>query len=637
MASGHSHSWHVEFAREYAGQYQFVQILPHQSHLPVGIPRDHQARRPALHPIPIPAPIIDEGYSSPRAATDLSVGIIGAGAAGLYIAMILDDLGISYKILEASTHAGGRVPTHRFANIGNNNKWNYFDPGAMRFPENFVMRRVFNLMRERLKIGDKLLPYYFTDIDKNQVLLYNGIRRSQREIDDDPGRDWFDDVPRVPIEFVKEGWKVWVSLCTEPFKAALRENWGKGWALLMKYDHHSTRSFMASAIHDDPIQKEAYPQAAINWLERMNGGTGAFDMAFSQMVLGDLAFNSPLSAVLDHGDDLKQQWFCIEGGSHVIIEAMLAKIKTKPTFSSRVTRIEPTDDAAPMKVTYTHDKATSSPQDAQFDYVLSTLSMGANRLVDLDSTNLTDGQKESMRTFAYASAIKIGLQFKSRWWEKDCGIKGGLTKTDRILRQVVYPSYGIDDPTGDAVLIASYCTSQDSQRLGTLMSGPNSTDEKLLIDLVLRELAILHDVELSLLQDQLVDFWAKDWYADRFTNGAWASFGPTQFQLLYPSWGQPTAGGRLIFAGEALSEVHGWIEGALRSGYWAVYKMLRAAQLHKELERLRKRWGLKEESEDDENDPFCRLMDKQVLYGAIFSAEEDAEKAKEKIAARLKL
>jgi len=92
----------------------------------------------------------------------------------------------------------------------------------------------------------------------NQILLYNTVRHLRREIDAGGERDWFHDVPRVPWEFVKAGWSVWVAQCTKPFKDALAENWEEGWKLLMKYDHHSTRSFMASEFRDGPIQKEAY-------------------------------------------------------------------------------------------------------------------------------------------------------------------------------------------------------------------------------------------------------------------------------------------------------------------------------------------------------------------------------------------
>lgn len=44
----------------------------------------------------------------------LKVGIIGAGAAGLYAAILLESLGIEYDIHEASDRIGGRIFTHRF-------------------------------------------------------------------------------------------------------------------------------------------------------------------------------------------------------------------------------------------------------------------------------------------------------------------------------------------------------------------------------------------------------------------------------------------------------------------------------------------------------------------------------------------
>lgn len=41
------------------------------------------------------------------------VGIIGAGIGGLYAAMLLQERGIPYEILEASPRLGGRLYTHR--------------------------------------------------------------------------------------------------------------------------------------------------------------------------------------------------------------------------------------------------------------------------------------------------------------------------------------------------------------------------------------------------------------------------------------------------------------------------------------------------------------------------------------------
>lgn len=64
--------------------------------------------------------------------------------AGLYTAMILKPLDISYEILEASNRIGGRVFTHRFSD----DPGDYYDAGAMRFPDTPIMDRTFRLFRQ---------------------------------------------------------------------------------------------------------------------------------------------------------------------------------------------------------------------------------------------------------------------------------------------------------------------------------------------------------------------------------------------------------------------------------------------------------------------------------------------------------
>lgn len=54
----------------------------------------------------------------PRAVTDEPVGILGAGIGGLYTALMLQSLNVSYEIIEASNRTGGRMFTHKFSDGG---------------------------------------------------------------------------------------------------------------------------------------------------------------------------------------------------------------------------------------------------------------------------------------------------------------------------------------------------------------------------------------------------------------------------------------------------------------------------------------------------------------------------------------
>jgi hypothetical protein len=79
----------------------------------------------------------EEGTLDKSLPLDAKFCIIGAGAAGLYIAMILTELGISFDILEASDRVGGRMYTHRFSEAPND----YYDVGAMRWPNFPLMQK----------------------------------------------------------------------------------------------------------------------------------------------------------------------------------------------------------------------------------------------------------------------------------------------------------------------------------------------------------------------------------------------------------------------------------------------------------------------------------------------------------------
>ena len=57
----------------------------------------------------------------PRALTDdvqPPVGILGAGVGGLYTALILQSLNVSYEIIESTNRTGGRLYTHKFTDGG---------------------------------------------------------------------------------------------------------------------------------------------------------------------------------------------------------------------------------------------------------------------------------------------------------------------------------------------------------------------------------------------------------------------------------------------------------------------------------------------------------------------------------------
>lgn len=100
---------------------------------------------------------LTEGFTGggvvPPQADEFKIAIVGAGVAGLFTALLFDwlneqeelrgKLKIDYEIIEAAddTRVGGRLFTHHFSPA----EHDYYDVGAMRFPDNEVMNRCVSL------------------------------------------------------------------------------------------------------------------------------------------------------------------------------------------------------------------------------------------------------------------------------------------------------------------------------------------------------------------------------------------------------------------------------------------------------------------------------------------------------------
>jgi hypothetical protein len=132
---------------------------------------DHKFRLPSFFPSVLPR------GPSPL-SKGLPVAIVGGGVAGLRVAMMLETLNIPYKLFEVSERYGGRAFTYHFKEDGEvSTTQNYFDVGAMRFPDNAVNASLYELFNE-LDISDeggkggKLIHYNLQS--PNNILLFNG-------------------------------------------------------------------------------------------------------------------------------------------------------------------------------------------------------------------------------------------------------------------------------------------------------------------------------------------------------------------------------------------------------------------------------------------------------------------------------
>ncbi|KAG8738208.1 hypothetical protein FRC10_007144 [Ceratobasidium sp. 414] len=491
------------------------------------------------------------------------VAVIGAGVSGLQVAM---KLGLKHKVdvFEASDRVGGRLYTYKFDHIPEAGEWDYFDVGAMRFPKVSVMASTFKLF-EDLRIP--LLKYHKTT--KESWMYYNNIRF---RTGDAQGQDFGASISQggnVPDDWAKIGYEELMKLVSERFLDVLMIDYEEGYKQLMQYDDHSVRSLMAFVTLPrimGPIQgkvypeKKPYPVQVINWLETMTSSAGSFDTSFTEAILDMLAFGEGKP----EGESV--EWCAVSQGSEKITDAMKKELEDDEHYKKNVA-INLCHQATavvfdPESNTFTLSGKSRPGQNCsgfdgfpeKYSQVVLAISPQAMRYMDLSTCQLDYCQRSSLLMLQPGPSIKVGIKFKSNWWGA-CpqNIPGGQSATDRPVRQVVYPSHGDGKST---VLIASYCWTQDASVMGALMQGSESFDEERLKNVILRDLADIHDIPLGDLLGEYQAMYAFDWNHDPQTMGAYAFFGPGQFSSLYPNMTRPAAQGRLHFAGEAISTCH---------------------------------------------------------------------------------
>lgn len=133
-----------------------------------------------------------------------------------------------------------------------------------------------------------------------------------------------------------------------------------------------------------------------------------------------------------------------------------------------------------------------------YDHVINTATLPCLRAMDITSAKLSPAQSTALRELQYGPSTKIGVEFKTAWWEDACTMKkygkygpivGGQSSTDRMIRTVVYPSYGVKSGRKSTVLVVSYTWTADAIQWSSLL-GKESEEQ--LRNIEVRDLAAVH-------------------------------------------------------------------------------------------------------------------------------------------------
>ncbi len=199
------------------------------------------------------------------------------------------------------------------------------------------------------------------------------------------------------------------------------------------------------------------------------------------------------------------------------------------------------------------------------DYVVATLS--APLLARLGGNFIDPVVREILSQVYIAPACKVGFQGRSRFWEQENRIYGGISWIKAPINQIWYPNYSFNSPTG--VLTGAYNrgpTAAAFQRL--------SRPER--IEAALEQGGRLHPGyrDKVFAENGVSIAWAKIPYQA----GGWANdTAYSQPEIFERMAAADPVGGRVFMAGDWFSYWPGWQVGALDSAHFATDKIARAA------------------------------------------------------------
>jgi monoamine oxidase len=156
----------------------------------------------------------------------------------------------------------------------------------------------------------------------------------------------------------------------------------------------------------------------------------------------------------------------------------------------------------------------------------------------------------------YVPAVKVAFQAERRFWELDDAIYGGISWTARDITQVWYPSAGIQQRKG--ILVGAYIWSDDVGQKFAAMSPAAR------IEAALADGERLHpDYRRHLTKGVSVA-----WQNIPFSGSAWAEWSSEARAAHYAPLLR--GDGPFLFAGEHMSYINGWQEGAVRSAHYTL-------------------------------------------------------------------
>ncbi len=462
--------------------------------------------------------------------------ILGAGLAGLTAAYEMDKLGYECVILEPRRRAGGRCWTVRRGDqeteVGGAHQMCEFDEGLY-----------FNPGPSRIPYHHRGILHYCKQFGVELDVFVNINRRT-----------YFDN---REVSGPLAGQPVTQRQAAADFRGYIAE-------------------LLAKAITTDTLEAELTPEdqeRLIVYLKEYGDlSEDLFYQATSRrgyitppgagMQPGELTTPFDLGALLDSdvwqyfhtlwGYNEQTTMLAPVGGMDLVAAGFVEHVGQLIRYDSEVRGIFRTPEG--VRIIY-HDLAADEPHEMTGDYCICTIPLPVLTYIPSD---LPPAMQNAIRNVSYGTAVRLGMQFSRRFWEEDEGIYGGITWSDQTYQQIHYDS--VDFQREKGVLLAAYPFGSRAFELAGL-----SPEQRL--QRVLDESARVHPQY----RDTFETGFSVAWHKIRYNLGCYTAYSTLARESFYPLLME--SDGYIYLAGEHMSYLIGWQEGAILSALETVQRV----------------------------------------------------------------
>ncbi len=453
-----------------------------------------------------------------RAASGDRALVIGAGLSGLNAALILQDAGVSVRVIEGRDRVGGRVLSHRNVPGNPESGGTVFGPGYARLVAAANLHGVglidvtpvvpFLLRRELFIGGERVTPDTWPANPRNTF----------------PPR--MKDV--MPWAFLN------AAIGDNPLKT------NEAWL-------DPANASLDISLHE-LLRSRGMSDEAIHLGYDVNPGWGNSAREVSALMVFGAARFAKTQQELAQG---RAAGYTAKGGNQAIPEAMAAALKNAVELNRRVVAIGTGPDGVEVRC------ADGSRYRA--DHVICSMPTAVLRGIAIEPA-LTGAQAAGVKALGVQAVSQMHIVAKTRYWEQD-GMAPGMW-SDGLVNMLVDEHKGADP---------AEVTSLTVWLRGANVARTDAMSEEEAAAAVVQEIERLRPAA----KGQLEVLAYHSWMSDPFSRGDWAVWGPGQVTAYARAIG--ASYGRLHFCGEHTAISNRGMEGAMESGERAALEVLRLA------------------------------------------------------------